>query len=88
MTSQSVNLQYDRDKNEYIPILKQPQSQYNTIQPLNMVFITEDERILLSPPKRDNPVNNNETDNFPFVLQLYIGALSVIGLYVVYRYVK
>ena len=30
MTSQSVNLQYDRDKNEYIPILKQTQTQYNT----------------------------------------------------------
>jgi hypothetical protein len=88
MTSQSVNLQYDRDKNEYIPILKQTQTQYNTVQPLNMIFITEDERIALSPPKRNTRVNNNETASFPFVLQLYIGTLSVIGLYVVYRYVK
>ena len=91
MTSTSVNLQYDREKNEYIPLMTQIHPQYNDfIEPINLVFITEDDKIELSPPKLYNVPNKHKTDSdsFPFVLQIYIGALSVIGLYVVYRYVK
>ena len=93
MKESFVKLEYDPQQNNFYSVASDPtamSSSTSSLQPLQLVFLTEDERKQLSPPSsispssRRPPVSGSDY-KMPPMIQLYIGTLSVLGLFIVYR---
>ena len=88
-----VKLQYNSEQNNFYSITNDSTpiiSSTSSLQPLQMIFLTEDERKQLSPPSSISPSSRKQaissTDyQMPPIIQLYIGTLSILGLFIVYR---
>ena len=75
----TVHLNYNKDTKAYIPIIEQSNSTPFLKQtgPLDFVFRKEHEKQSLT--------LSTMSTQLPYILQMYVGGLTIVGLYVIFR---
>lgn len=82
-TPNIVQMQYNYNDNTYTPVISNPLSYTNNYNNKhNIVFRKNNQKTIL---ENNNIANTNETNVFPYVLQTYVGGLSLIAVYFIYK---
>lgn len=89
-----IHLEYDEESKEYVSTIvgsSVTASHSRNQIPMNMVVLSEDEKRTMSAnkPQRKGHMNHfSKKPSMPTIFQTYMGALTIVGLYVVFRYTQ
>lgn len=87
-----VHLEYDEESKEFISTIVGNGNPYKPV-PMPITILSEQEKLRLgstSKPMRKGTSNTThpKINTLPILFQTYVGALTIVGLYMVYKYTQ